>query len=86
MLKALLVGIFNLFTISYAFGLESIRWKVQTGFVGEDIEGPIKKMFENIKTISDGKIKFRYYRSNSFVPNNELWSGGNRRKLRLCLC
>ena len=32
-------------------------------------------MFENIKTISDGKIKFRYYRSNSIVPNNELWSG-----------
>ena len=75
LLKALLVGIFSLFTISYAFGLESIRWKVQTGFVGEDIEGPIKKMFENIKTISDGKIKFRYNKSNSIVPNNELWSG-----------
>ena len=75
LLKALLVGLFSLFTISYVFGLESIRWKVQSGFVGEDIEGPIKKMFENIKTISDGKIKFRYYKSNSIVPNNELWSG-----------
>ena len=43
LLKALLVGLFSLFTISYVFGLESIRWKVQAGFVGEDIEGPIKK-------------------------------------------
>ena len=75
LLKALLVGLFSLITISYVFGIESIRWKVQSGFAGEDIEGPIKKMFENIKTISDGKIKFRYYKSNSIVPNNELWSG-----------
>ena len=75
LLKALLVGLFSLITISYVFGIESIRWKVQSGFAGEDIEGPFKNMFENIKTISDGKIKFRYYKSNSIVPNNELWSG-----------
>ena len=75
LLKALLVGLFSLITISYVFGIESIRWKVQSGFAGEDIEGPFKNMFENIKTISDGKIKFKYYKSNSIVPNNELWSG-----------
>jgi len=75
LLKALLVGLFSLITLTNVFGLEKIRWKVQSGHAGEDIEKPIKKLFENIKTISDGKIRFRYYRSNSIVPNNELWSG-----------
>ena len=75
LLKALLVGLFSLITISYVFGIESIRWKVQSGFAGEDIERPFKNMFENIKTISEGKITFKYYKSNSRVPNNELWSG-----------
>ena len=41
LLKALLVGLFSLITISYVFGLERIRWKVQVGFAREDIEGPI---------------------------------------------
>ena len=74
-LKALLVGSFSLITISYVFGLERIRWKVQSGFAGEDIEGPFKNMFKNIKIISEGKITFRYYKSNSIIPNNELWPG-----------
>ena len=74
LLKALLVGSFSLITISYVFGLERIRWKVQSGFAGEDIEGPFKNMFKNIKIISEGKITFRYYKSNSIVPNNELWT------------
>ena len=74
-LKTLLVGTFSLITISHVFGLERIRWKVQSGFAGEDIERPFKNMFENIKTISEGKITFKYYKSKSRVPNIELWSG-----------
>ena len=31
-LKTLLVGTFSLITISHVFGLERIRWKVQSGF------------------------------------------------------
>ena len=75
------ISFFAVFALMIAFSLqqvtaaEKIRWKVQSGHAGEDIEKPIKKLFENIKTISDGKIRFRYYRSNSIVPNNELWSG-----------
>ena len=45
LVKALLVGLFSLITISYVFGIESIRWKVQSGFAAEYIERPFKNMF-----------------------------------------
>ena len=67
MLKALLVGLFSLITISYVFGIESIRWKVQSGFAGEDIEGPFKNMFENIK--DKIKNKQQTYNSNKNTTN-----------------
>ena len=42
LLRALFVVSLSLFTISYVFGLERIRWKVQSGHAGEAIEKPIK--------------------------------------------
>ncbi len=48
LLKVLLVGSFGLITISYAYGLERIRWKVQhTGLPGQ-LKG-IERFAQNIK-------------------------------------
>ena len=73
LLKVLLVGSFGLITISYAYGLERIRWKVQhTGLPGQ-LKG-IERFAQNIKIMSEGKINFRLYKPGSLVPNSEIWN------------
>ena len=73
LLKVLLVGSFGLITISYANGLERIRWKVQhTGLPGQ-LKG-IERFAQNIKIMSEGKINFRLYKPGSLVPNSEIWN------------
>ena len=73
LLKILLVGSFGLITISYAYGLERIRWKVQhTGLPGQ-LKG-IERFAQNIKIMSEGKINFRLYKPGSLVPNSEIWN------------
>ena len=60
-LKILLVALFGIITLSCAYGLERIRWKVQSVFgvnflkkMGIDIQ-------DKINDLSEGKIRFRFY-------------------------
>ena len=73
LLKVLLVALFGLDTLSSAYALERIRWKVQHTFnvpqAIQDVEGFV----ENVKTMSEGKISFRLYKPNALVTNSELW-------------
>ena len=52
--------------------LERMRWKLQIGFAG--VEQPAKRLIEQIKSISEGKIKLRLYKVNTLVPGMELHS------------
>ena len=72
-LKILLVASFGLITLSSAYGLERIRWKVQVIANSGYWVDLWKDYVENVKNISDGKIKFRIYDPNSIVPNYQVW-------------
>jgi len=58
--------------LSSAHALERVRWKLQIGFLGA--EEPVKRLIEQVKTISGGKIKLRFYEPNTLVPSSELHS------------
>ena len=73
LLKVLLVGSFGLITISYANGLERIRWKAQHTFNVPQAIQDVEEFVENVKTMSEGKISFRLYKPNALVPNSEMW-------------
>lgn len=68
LLSALLVSA----ALSSAHALERVRWKLQIGFAGA--EEPVKLLIEQVKTISEGKIKLRFYGPNTLVPGLELHS------------
>ena len=68
LLSALLVSS----ALSSAHALERVRWKLQIGFLGA--EEPVKRLIEQVKTISGGKIKLRFYEPNTLVPGSELHS------------
>ena len=59
-------------SFSSVHALERVRWKVQIGFAGA--EEPIKRLIEQVKSISEGKIRLRFYKVNTLVPGMELHS------------
>ncbi len=67
---------FSVLLLSFPFSnlqaLERVRWKLQIGFAG--VEQPAKRLIEQIKSISEGKIKLRLYKVNTLVPGMELHS------------
>ena len=67
---------FSVLLLSFPFSnlqaLERVRWKLQIGFAGA--EQPVKRLIEQIKSISEGKIKLRLYKVNTLVPGMELHS------------
>ena len=76
----LLIGIFTMVTISNIYATERIRWKMQhTGLPGQ--VKPIEKFAETLKIMSEGKINLRLYKSNSLVPNNEIWNAIESKQL-----
>ena len=68
LLSALLVSA----ALSSAHALERVRWKLQISLAGT--EEPVKRLVEQVKTISGGKIKLRFYEPNTLVPSSELHS------------
>ena len=76
----LLLGIFMMVTISNIYAIERIRWKMQhTGLPGQ--VKPIEEFAETLKIMSEGKINLRLYKSNSLVPNNEIWNAIESKQL-----
>ena len=76
----LLIGIFTMVTISNIYATERIRWKMQhTGLPGQ--VKPIEEFAETLKIMSEGKINLRLYKSNSLVPNNEIWNAIESKQL-----
>ena len=76
----LLLGIFMMVTISNIYATERIRWKMQhTGLPGQ--VKPIEEFAETLKIMSEGKINLRLYKSNSLVPNNEIWNAIESKQL-----
>ena len=59
-------------SFSSVHALERVRWKVQIGFAGA--EEPVKRLIEQVKNISEGKIRLRFYKVNTLVPGMELHS------------
>ena len=59
LLKILLVASFGLITLSNAYGLERIRWKVQHTAVTPLQLQTVERVAENIKIMSGGKLSFR---------------------------
>ena len=74
LLKILLVASFGLITLSNAYGLERIRWKVQHTAVTPLQLQTVERVAENIKIMSGGKLSFRLYKPGSLVPNGEIWN------------
>ena len=58
---------FSVLLLSFPFSnlqaLERVRWKLKIGFAG--VEQPAKRLIEQIKSISEGKIKLRLYKVNT---------------------
>ena len=75
LLKILLVAIFGLITFSSAYGLERIRWKVQSVFGVNFLKKMGINIQDKINDLSEGKIRFRFYEPNSVVPNTEIITG-----------
>ena len=59
-------------SFSNLYALERVRWKLQVSMRGT--EEPVKQLIEQIKTMSGGKIKLRFYKINTLVPGLELHS------------
>ena len=74
LLKVFLVAIFGLIILSNTYGLERIRWKVQNCCSAPLFKEVVERISEKIKIMSDGKISFRIYKSNSIVPTMETWT------------
>ena len=73
LVKVVLVASFGFITLSSAYGLERIRWKVQV-IANVSYWKPLWEDFvENVKIMSEGKIKFRIYEPNKIVPNSLAW-------------
>ena len=76
----LLLVIFMMVTISNIYATERIRWKMHhTGLPGQ--VKPIEEFAETLKIMSEGKINLRLYKSNSLVPNNEIWNAIESKQL-----
>ena len=74
MLSVSLTACLLVFSFSSAQALERIRWKMQSAWGAQVmILGPTGKHIEKtVKTISDGKIQFRFHEPNSLVPVLEM--------------
>ena len=74
LLGIIFLFIVSIFTITETWALERIRWKIQV--ISNDVywEDLWKEYVENVKQLSDGKIRFKIYDPNSIVPNPEAWS------------
>ncbi len=75
MLSVSLATCLLVFSFSSAQALERIRWKMQSAWGAQVmILGPTGKHIEKtVKTISEGKIQFRFHEPNSLVPVLEMW-------------
>ena len=51
----------------------------RTGLPGQ--VKPIEEFAETLKIMSEGKINLRLYKSNSLVPNNEIWNAIESKQL-----